>query len=100
MTANVHPAPIQLAELCRVMRPDWDAQQTAGAIDAVRHEWGFARVALETVRLLVQEDSSPHDLTVAARNQTAPRKPADPVVTREWAAACRETLAWRNAGAA
>jgi hypothetical protein len=92
VTVNVRPAPIQLAELCRVMRPDWDPDQTAGAIEAARHEWPFPRIAAEVVRLLVQEDSSPRDLTEAARDRYAPRAVADPESTREWIATCRAVV--------
>lgn len=98
MTANVHPAPIQLADLAAVMRPDWDRAQLEGAIASARSSgWSFPRVFSEVARLLVQEDSSPHDLTAASRDQTAARRAADPSMTREWAAACRAFLVDRSA---
>ena len=97
----VHPAPLQLADLAAVMRPDWDRNQLEGAIAQARTSgWSWPRVFMETARLLVMEDSSPRDLTEAARDQTAPRRPADPEVTRGWASAIRETLEWAKAGAA
>ena len=101
MSANIHPAPIQLADLAATMRPDWDRAQLEGAIASARSSgWSFPRVFMETCRLLVQEDSSPRDLTEAARDQVARPTPADPTLTREWASAIREALDWPRAGAA
>jgi hypothetical protein len=102
MAANVRPAPLQLADLAAVMRPDWGRSQLEGAIASARSSgWSFPRVFSEVARLLVQEDSSPRDLTEAARDRvTRPVTPADPAVAREWGQVCREALEWRKAGAA
>jgi hypothetical protein len=106
VTANVHPAPRELADLAVVMRPDWDRSQLEGAIDAARSGggWSFPKVFSEVARLLVQEDSSPRDLTAAAeaaqRSHLQPRRPAAPSVAREWGQVCREVLAAQRGGAA
>jgi hypothetical protein len=94
----VHPAPLQLADLAAAMRPDWDRTELEGAISAARQNdaWPWHRVFLEVARLLVAEDSSPRDLTAAARNPVGRNTPASPSVTREYAAACREFLATRG----
>jgi hypothetical protein len=93
MTANVHPAPAQLADLAAVMRPDWDRSQLEGAVSAARTGgWSWQRVFSEVARLLVIEDSSPSDLTAAARKQVQAVKPANPALTREWAGVCRMVL--------
>jgi len=91
----VHPAPLQLADLAAVMRPDWDRAELEGAIAGARSGsgWSWPKVFIETCRLLVDEDASPRDLAVAARDQLAPRRPADPSLTRDCAAAARELLA-------
>lgn len=97
----VHPAPLQLADLAAVMRPDWDRAELEGAITGARSGsgWSWPKVFSEVARLLVDEGASPRDLAVAARNQLAPRQPADPSLTRDWAAACREYIALsREAG--
>lgn len=97
MTANVHPAPIELADLAVKMRPDWDRTLLEGAIDAARKCWSWPRVYSEVSRLLVLEDSSPRDLTAAARNPvTTQFAPSDPDATRQWAADIREMLAARR----
>ncbi len=95
----VHPAPIQLADLATAMRPDWDRTHLEGAIAQARSSgWSFPRVFSEVARLLVQEDSSPRDLTEAARQPLkSPSAPASPELQREWAATCREFLAIRSA---
>jgi len=94
----VHPAPLQLADLAAVMRPDWDRHHLEGAIAAARASgWSWPRVFIEAARLLVDGNSSPRDLAEAAKDQAAARSPADPSLTREWAAACRELLACRDA---
>ena len=105
MAANVHPAPMQLADLAAAMRPDWDRTQLEGAIAQARSSgWSWPRVFSETARLLVQEDSAPRDLTAAAeaaqRGHLQPRRPAAPAVAREWGQVCREVLAAQRGGAA
>lgn len=94
----VHPAPLQLADLAAAMRPDWDRADLEGAIAAARTGggWSWPRVFAEVARLLVQEDSSPRDLTAAARNPLeVPHRPAAPEVASGWAADIREYLARR-----
>jgi hypothetical protein len=95
----VHPAPIQLADLAAVMRPDWDRADLEGAVAASRASgWSWPRVFIEVARLLVLEESSPRDLTAAARNPVqAPMAPADPELARSWAADIRAMLAARRA---
>lgn len=92
--APVHPAPLQLAELAAVMRPDWDRRELEGAVTEARTSggWSWPRVFSEVARLLVLEDSSPKDLTVASRDRLR-RVAADPSQTRQWAADAREYLA-------
>lgn len=95
----IHPAPLQLADLAAVMRPDWNRAHLEGAVAGARQNgWSWPRVFAEVARLLVQDDSSPRDLTEAAREPlNAPSAPASPELQREWAATCREFLAIRNA---
>jgi hypothetical protein len=90
----IHPAPLQLADLAAVMRPDWDRRELDGAVADARTSggWSWPRVFSEVARLLVLEDSSPKDLTVASRDQLR-RVAADPLLTKRWAADCREYLA-------
>jgi hypothetical protein len=90
----VHPAPLQLADLAAVMRPDWDRRELEGAIASARSNggWSWPRVFIEVARLMVDEDAAPRDLNVAARDLAGPRRPADPSLTRDWAATCRELL--------
>ena len=96
----IHPAPSQLADLAAAMRPDWDRTQFEGAVAAARTGgWSWPRLFMEVARLLVQEDSSPRDLTEAARDQSQRRVPASPEMTREWASACREFLSLRGGAA-
>ena len=93
----IHPAPLQLADLAAVMRPDWDRGTLEGAVAAARTSgWSWPKVFSEVARLLVMEDSSPHDLTVASRNQIT-RTAADPSLTKQWAADCRQFLKTRSA---
>jgi hypothetical protein len=87
----VHPAPLQLADLAAVMRPDWPREQLEGAIAAARQSWSWPRIFGEVARLLVDEDSSPRDLTVAARDPMTRTQPSPNY--REWAQACREAVA-------
>ena len=93
----VHPAPAQLADLAAVMRPDWDQDRLKGAISGARSSgWSWPRVFIEVARLLVQEDSSPADLTNAARSPLElAHRPAAPEVAAGWAADIRELLARR-----
>ena len=94
----VHPAPRELADLAVVVRPDRDRTLHEGAIAQARSSgWSFPRVLLEVVRLLVQDDSSPRDLTAAAREPLGRPVPVPPDVNRERAAAARALLAERNA---
>ena len=94
----IHPAPLQLADLARVMRPDWDRTELESAVDAARRfgGWPWERVCGEVFRLLLQQDSSPHDLTVAARKPVGQQQ-ADPEMTKQWAADCRKFLKVRKA---
>ena len=97
----IHPAPRELADLAVVVRPDWDRTLLEGAIAQARSSgWSFPRVLLEVVRLLVQDDSSPRDLTAAAHDPLARPAPATPGVNREWAQVCRDVIAAAKDGAA
>jgi hypothetical protein len=101
VTANVLPATRELTDLAVAVRPDFDRTQVEGAISAARSAgWSFPRVLLELVRLLVQDDSSPRDLTAAARDPLARPAAAAPSVNREWAQVCREVIAAARDGAA
>lgn len=96
----VHPAPSQLADLAAVMRPDWDRATLEGAVAQARsYGWSWGRVFIETARLLVDESSSPRDLTVAARNPLEQRSVPSPHY-REWAQACRAVITDMKGGAA
>jgi hypothetical protein len=97
MTANVQPAARELTDLAVAARKDWDRTQVEGAISSARSSgWSFPRVLLEVARLLVQEDSSPRDLTAAAREPLARSAPVPPALNRERAAAARALLAARG----
>jgi hypothetical protein len=99
--ANVHPAPLELADLAVKMRPDWDRVQLDGAIAQARSSgWSFPRVFSEVARLLVLADSSPRDLTAASRNPAlTPLAPSDPELAAGWAEVIREAWAVRRGAA-
>jgi hypothetical protein len=97
MTANVQPAARELTDLAIAVRKDWDRTLLEGAIAQARSSgWSFPRVLLEVVRLLLVEDSSPRDLTAAARTPLARSVPVPPALNRERAAAARALLAARG----
>ncbi len=93
---HVRPAPIQLADLAAVMRPDWDRAELEGTIAAARSSgWSWPKLFSETARLLVQEESSPRDLAAAARNPLE-RHGHDPGAYERGLAATREAMAARS----
>jgi len=98
----INPAPIELADLAAVMRPDWDRSLFEGAVAHALRSWSWPKVYGEVSRLLVQEDASPRDLTAAVDAQDPNRRyrPASAESAREWAAACRAVLEDAAKGAA
>jgi hypothetical protein len=98
VTANVQPAARELTDLAVAARKDWDRTQVEGAISSARSSgWSFPRVLLEVARLLVQEDSSPRDLTAAARAPLARASALPPDVNAARAAEVRASMADRAA---
>lgn len=75
----IEVATLQLIDLAAAVRPDWDRDRLAGAIGAVRSAgWPWPRILQETVRLMVDEQAGPRDLTEASRNPLHARRPAQP----------------------
>jgi hypothetical protein len=98
VTANVQPAARELTDLAVAARKDWDRTLLEGAIAQARSSgWSFPRVLLEVVRLLLVEDSSPRDLTAAAREPLARASALPPDVNAARAAEVRASLTDRAA---
>ena len=70
---SILPAPIELADLAAVMRPDWDRRQFEGAVDACRiahtddDGWDWAKTFRLAAAHLADPSASPRDLANAAR---------------------------------
>jgi hypothetical protein len=98
----INPAPIELADLAAAMRPDWDRSLFEGALAHALRSWPWPKVYGEVSRMLVQQDATPRDLTVAvdAADPNRAYRPASAQATHEWAAACRAVLEDAARGAA
>lgn len=65
---EIREAPRELLALAVAVRPDWDPDDTWNALLAARAAgWDFPGTLRETIRLLLQDDSEPHDLRYAAK---------------------------------
>jgi hypothetical protein len=79
----VYAAPLQMADLVAVMRPDWDRTAFQQALDACRFAhtdddgWDWARTFRLVAAHLADPAASPRDLAAAARGPFARDVPGD-----------------------
>lgn len=88
----VKSAMAELVALAVAVRPDWDGERLRDALVACHQAgWPWARTMRMTVELLCEEESSPRDLTAAARNPLRRQAP-EPGAYERGAAAARAAL--------
>ena len=80
---SILPAPIELADLAAVMRPDWDRRDFEGALEACRiahaddDGWDWPRTFRLAAAHLADPAASPRDLAAAARGPFERDVPGD-----------------------
>lgn len=92
-----HDAPRELLDLACAFRPDWDRNDTWGALHAAHDAgWPPERILKRTAALLLRADSEPRELRDEAA-ATRPLPPSGPDVAARGLALARQALEQRKA---
>ena len=95
---DIQAAPGELLALARAVRPAWDHDVLAGAIDAARYAgWTWDRTLAETVRLMRDPGGSPWDLKRAAADPFE-RSVVPPGTEKRGAALARQLCGYEAGG--